>query len=88
MKNIEGTKESDGKLNYELDFEFIAQMADMWALGITLLVLLTGKNPELDESKLQSTINALSDVSEPCKDVLRKLLTLNPKNRITSPQLI
>lgn len=33
MKNIEGTKESDGKLNYELDFEFIAQMAEKMNLN-------------------------------------------------------
>ena len=33
MKNIEGTKESDGKLNYELDFEFIAQMAEKMSLN-------------------------------------------------------
>ena len=35
MKNIEGTKESDGKLNYELDFEFIAQMAEKMSLNKT-----------------------------------------------------
>lgn len=33
MTNIEGTKESEGKLNYELDFDFISQMAEKMSLN-------------------------------------------------------
>ena len=42
-----------------------SQLGDIWALGVTLLVMLTGKHPEFIDHKIdvEKVISGLKDVS-------------------------
>ena len=53
---------------------------DIWALGVTLLVMLTSKNPDFKGQKIDAPaeIAKVKDVSESCRDFLARCLDLDP----------
>ena len=63
------------------------QAADIWGMGVTLLIMLTGSMPEYKNNMivdLDKRIEDLKDVSTELKDFLRRCLEVNPEKRITS----
>jgi len=75
------------------------QASDMWSVGVIQYGLLCGYPPFYGESdadvltKVRSgnfTFNAADwrDVSDDAKDLIRKLLTMNPRDRYTAEQAL
>ncbi|KAK9501511.1 hypothetical protein O3M35_012221 [Rhynocoris fuscipes] len=80
-----------------LHYEPITLAADMWSLGVTTYVLLTGFSPFGGETDQETFLNIsraqvdfpdelFEDVSEEAKDFVKKLLVRNPKNRMTAKE--
>ncbi|XP_033219698.1 uncharacterized protein LOC117174579, partial [Belonocnema kinseyi] len=80
-----------------LHYEPITLAADMWSLGVTTYVLLTGFSPfggETDQETFQNISlgevdfpeELFEDVSAQAKDFVAKLLVLNPSTRMTAKQ--
>lgn len=63
-------------------------MADIWALGITLLVMLQGKSIQIDDEKLVGYVTNLKEISSDCKDFLKRCLQINPQERITASEIL
>lgn len=62
---------------------------EMWALGVTLYVLMFFENPFVDvEEILQSELIIPHEISEELEYVLLSLLDKNPKTRITIQELL
>lgn len=62
---------------------------EMWALGVTLYVLMFFENPFVDvEEILQSELIIPHEISEELEYVLLSLLDKNPKTRITIKELL
>jgi serine/threonine protein kinase len=70
--------------------ESSSQPCDIWALGVTLLVLLTGKHPEFVDQRInpEKEILKLKDVSEQCKDFLQHCLEVDVSKRFKAGQLL
>jgi len=66
------------------------QPGDIWALGVTLLVLLTGKHPEFFDHKIdvEKAINSLKDVSDNCKNFIARCLEIDASKRIKAEELL
>lgn len=73
--------------------------ADVWSLGIMLFVMVSGKVPFKDKSKSLDVLHALIKkgeytfptnvaLSEPLKDLITKMLLVNPEDRITVEGII
>lgn len=62
--------------------------SDLYALGMTALVLLTGRNPQWLFEQHFSQPQWLSQVSEPLYPILDKLLAENPRNRYPTAQSV
>ncbi|XP_012223287.1 uncharacterized protein [Linepithema humile] len=82
-----------------LHYEPITLAADMWSLGVTTYVLLTGFSPfggETDQETFQNISlgevdfpeELFEDVSAQAKDFVAKLLVLNPSARMTAKQCL
>jgi calcium-dependent protein kinase len=72
---------------------------DEWACGVMMYILLTGIPPfdgedeeKIFESILEEELNLdipqLKNVSDPCKDLIKKLLEKNPKKRIKADEAL
>jgi serine/threonine protein kinase len=62
--------------------------SDLYALGMTALVLLTGRNPQWLFEQHFSQPQWLSQISEPLYPILDKLLAENPRNRYSTAQAV
>ncbi|XP_076388668.1 uncharacterized protein LOC100879681 isoform X2 [Megachile rotundata] len=82
-----------------LHYEPITLAADMWSLGVTTYVLLTGFSPfggETDQETFQNISlgevdfpeELFGDVSAQAKDFVAKLLVLDPSARMTAKQCL
>ncbi|XP_014211568.1 homeobox protein 5-like [Copidosoma floridanum] len=82
-----------------LHYEPITLAADMWSLGVTTYVLLTGFSPfggETDQETLKNIIHGqvdfpeelFEDVSIQARDFVAKLLILEPSDRMTAKQCL
>ena len=72
---------------------------DEWACGVMMYILLTGIPPfdgedeekifeSILEEELNMNIPQLKNVSDPCKDLIKKLLEKNPKKRIKADEAL
>ena len=69
-------------------------LIDIWSAGITLYVMVSGKLP-FDDENIQSLIQKItkgifempSDLSNSCKDLISRLLTVDPSKRITFSEI-
>lgn len=50
--------------------------------------MLHGKNIDIEDSQLSDFIQNIKDISDQCKDLLKKCLKINPLDRITATQMI
>jgi serine/threonine protein kinase len=58
---------------------------DIWALGVTLLVLLSGRHPDFTSNKIDVGFelhNIKKETSEVCRDFLKRCLEIDPSKRI------
>ncbi|GAQ78469.1 calcium-dependent protein kinase [Klebsormidium nitens] len=72
---------------------------DIWSAGVILYILLCGMPPfwhysekGIMEAVLKGEVDLMSDpwpqISEPAKDLVKKMLTMDPKRRITAKEIL
>jgi serine/threonine protein kinase len=72
------------------DGESSSLSGDIWGLGVTLLVLLTGKHPEFADQKInvEKEIGQLREVSSECKEFIRGCLQVDAGKRLKAEELL
>jgi serine/threonine protein kinase len=91
-KSLTGTMSFVGKIGYapyeQISMGVCSPKSDLYALGVTSIVLLTGKQPAIliDRSSLEWQWRLYTDVSDDFANIINKLLAYQPKNRYQSSQ--
>lgn len=67
-----------------------APSADIWSLGVLLYILCSGSRPKRRTSLADPLVfhPHMEHLSASCKDLLRSLLAMNPKDRLTMEELL
>ncbi len=74
----------------QMQFGHCYPSSDLYALGMTALVLLTGRNPQwlLEQRLIQPQWRTQVQISEPLWQVLDKMLSENPRDRYPTAQAV
>ena len=82
-----------------INFEPITTAVDMWALGVTVYIVLTGISPFQGDTDEETYLNILhcdyysgdelfKDISHDALDFIKKLLVFNPNKRMTAEECL
>ncbi|CAI5467070.1 unnamed protein product [Closterium sp. Yama58-4] len=86
VRNVVGGGEAGGGREH---FRFYGCKADVWSLGVTLCVILTGLIPVFDQSGCLDLGDPVwRRVSWAAKDLVRKMLQVDPNQRLSSFEVL
>ena len=99
MKDGQFLKTSCGSLHYAapeivLGVQYTGAEIDIWSCGVILFAMLTGSLPFEDENKAvivekitKGTFSIPSNVSPEARDLISKMIRVNPVHRISIPEI-
>ncbi|CAG9332760.1 CDPK1_58 [Blepharisma stoltei] len=75
------------------------EKCDIWSAGVILFIMLSGSPPFMGETEAEIISNIKNHypklnsqiwffMTEECKDLLRRMLTINPKERLTAEEVL
>ncbi|OHT12605.1 CBL-interacting protein kinase 5 [Tritrichomonas foetus] len=74
--------------------EYDGRMADIWSLGVILYVMVTGDSPwdnntgKMIQQIKNADYNLPTNLSDDCRDLISKMIRINPKERITIKEVL
>lgn len=72
-----------------LNKDYDGQKADIWSLGVSLFVMITGEYPfDSIAASLQNRISIPSFVTPLCSDLIKGILTFDPVKRLSCEQIL